>query len=102
MDQYAVVINRHAAYMSVPDVEKEFSISRTQVYKLINGIKEEIEAGRYSCYVISGSRVNFYALVDYNKFRDMLTDKHKRKLVPPFDPAAIAEVCGFSQKIVSM
>lgn len=102
MDQYAVVINRHSAYMSVADIQKEFGIGRTQVYKLVNGIKDEIEKGRYSPYVISGSRINFYAIVDYNKFRNMLQDKNHRKLVPDFDPVAIAEVCGFNQKIVSM
>lgn len=102
MDQYAVVINRHAAYMSIQDIMKEFGICRTQVYKLVNGIKDEIKKGRYSPYVVSGTKINFYAIVDYNKFRDLLADKNMRKNVPPFDPAAIAEVCGFNQKIVTM
>lgn len=78
---------------------EEFDICDSQAAKLIRGIKDEIENGRYNPYVVSGSRVNFYAVVDYNKYKSLLKDKNMRKTVPPFDPVAISEVCGFYQKV---
>ena len=70
----------------------------------IPGIREQIRKGRYNEYALieakKGTRINFYAYYDYEKFREALENKNTCKAVPPFDPERIAQICQVMQEIV--
>ena len=70
----------------------------------IPGIREQIRKGRYNEYALieakKGTRINFYAYYDYEKFREALENKNTCKAVPPFDPERIAQICPVMQEIV--
>jgi len=99
-DGFVAVLIKNTAYMSRNDLAKELHCSTTTVAKLINGVKSEIERGRYHRCAVAGNRYNLYSVIDYMTFKDQLEDKNMRKLVPPFDPAGIAELCGYNTNLV--
>lgn len=70
----------------------------------IPGIREQIRKGRYNEYALieakKGTRINFYAYYDYEKFREALENKNTCKAVPPFDPERIAQICPVVQGVV--
>lgn len=70
----------------------------------IPGIREQIRKGRYNEYVLieanKGTRINFYAYYDYDKFREALENRNTCKAVPPFDPERIAQICPVVQEVV--
>lgn len=68
------------------------------IYNLVYGIRREIEAGRYPAYVLPGTMISWYALVDYMTYKKDLTDKYRRKHVPSFDPELIAVLSGLTMK----
>ncbi len=102
MQNSVVVINRGTAFMSVKQLAEELGLSQKTIRILIKGIQEEIMTGRYSRYAIAGNRYSFYVVVDYLKYHKLLEDRNLRKTVPDFDPAEVAELCGYNQKIVNM
>ena len=97
--RYVAVINRKAPYLRKKDIMEELGVSRGTADKLVRGVEEGIRSGRYGRYCIAGNFVNFYAVVDYLKYGDQLSDKNARKYVPGFVPEEIANICGFNQKI---
>ena len=97
-----VVINRGRAFLSVMQLAEELNMSQRSVRNLIKGIQNEIIEGRYSRYAIAGNRYNFYVVIDYLKYHSLLEDKNLRKTVPDFNPAEVAELCGYNQKIVNI
>lgn len=101
-DRYVAVMIKGTAYLSKNDIAKELHLSTASVSKLIRGVRDEIGKGRYHRCAIAGNRFNFYALIDYMTYKDQLADKNMRKLVPPFDPAGIAELCGYNMSLVRM
>lgn len=96
-----IVINRGTAFLSKKQLAEELNFSEQTISNYIKGIREEIARGRYSKYAIAGNRYNFYVVVDYMKYKDMLNNDNTRKYVPDFNPAEIAELCGYNQKLIS-
>ena len=101
-NMHVLVINRGTAYLSKKQLAQELNYSEQTIAALIKGIQEEIKRGRYSKYAIAGNRYNFYVVIDYMKYRDTLKDDNMRKYVPDFNPAEIAELCGYNQKLISV
>lgn len=62
------------------------------VYNKVYGIREEIEAGRYSEYALPDGLINWYVYVDFLTYEKDLKDKYRRKNVPPFNPEEIAKI----------
>ena len=87
-------------YMRKKQLMEEFQVSRSYVDRRVRGIEEEIKKGRYSPYVILHEMINVYAFMDYVKYEKALSDRNARKYVPEFAPNELAEICGFSQKVV--
>lgn len=91
--------------MPIKRLREEFSMSNTTINRRLDGIRNEIERGRYSPYSIldSGSiLVNMYVFIDYLKYRKSLESENLRKYVPAFNPDEIMKICGYSQKVVKM
>lgn len=96
---------RGMPYLPKKRLEEEFSMSKMTVNRRIDGIRHEIEKGRYSPYALLDSGnllVNAYVFVDYLKYRKMLSDKNMRKYVPEFKPDEIMRISGYSQKVVTL
>lgn len=100
-NMHVLVINRGTAYLSKKQLAQELNYSEQTIANYIKGIQEEIERGRYSKYAVAGNRYNYYVMVDYMKYKDVLKDENMRKYVPDFNPAEIAELCGYNQKFIS-
>ena len=100
--KYVAVLIKGTAYLSKKDLAKELHLSTASVSKLIKGVQDEISKGRYHRCAVAGNRFNLYAVIDYMAYKDQLVDKNMRKLVPPFDPAGIAELCGYNMSLVRM
>lgn len=93
-EKMVVMINRHCPYLSKKQLAEELNYGETSIYKLIKGFEEEVGAGgRYSRYCIAGNRYNFFAIIDYLKYKDYLNNPALRKHVPKFDPKEIADLC---------
>jgi len=99
-DGYVAVLIKGTAYMSRKDLAKELHCSIATVDKLIKGVQDEIGKGRYHRCASAGNRYNLYAVIDYMTYKEQLADKNMRKMVPPFDPSGIAELCGFNTNLV--
>lgn len=97
--KYVAVLIKGTAYLSKKDLAKELHCSASTVSKLIKGVQDEIGKGRYHRCAVAGNRFNFYAVIDYMTHKDQLADKNMRKLVPPFDPAGIAKLCGYNMEL---
>lgn len=69
------------------------------IYNLVYGIRNEIISGRYPAYVLPGTMVSWYALVDYMTYKKDLNDKYRRKSVPPFNPEEIAKLSLFKEAV---
>lgn len=102
MENYVAVINRTVAYLSKKQLCEELNYSIPKVTELIKGVQNEIGKGRYHRCVVAGNRYNLYAIIDYMTYKDSLLDSNMRKYVPAFDPAGIAEMCGYNTKLVKM
>lgn len=100
--RYVAVLIKGTAYLSKSDLAQELHLSTASVSKLIKGVQYEISKGRYHRCAVAGNRFNLYAVIDYMAYKDQLADKNMRKLVPPFDPAGIAELCGYNMSLVRM
>ncbi len=72
-------------YASKSEIAKQFKMSRTTVYRLLDGIEEEIRAGRYSRYAIADNKINKAVFLDYMTHARRLQKKNLRKTVPQFD-----------------
>ena len=72
----------------------ELDLSRPTINAYVAGLEQEIIKGRYPQYAIAGKRINFYALLDYMTYKDVLEDEKLRKELPDFDPIAVARICG--------
>ena len=72
-------------YSTKADIGRIFNLSRPTVYRQVEGIKTEIEAGRYNKYAISDDRISIAVFADYMKYRLRLKDRNLRKTVPPFN-----------------
>lgn len=81
-------------YANKSETARFFGISRTKLYKALEGIQNEMEAGRYSQYSMAGSLVNKAVVLDYLRYRDWLSDKNTRALVPPYDENAAIRAVG--------
>ena len=100
--RYVAVINRRAPYLRKKDLQKELGLCRSTVDKLVRGVEDGISSGRYDRYSIAGSYINFYAVIDYLKYGEMLRDTNMRKHVPRYSPELIAESCGYVTKLVEV
>lgn len=100
--RYVTIINRRAPYLRKKDLQKELGLCRSTVDKLVRGVQDGISSKRYDRYAIAGSYVNFYAVIDYLKYGEMLRDSNMRKYVPRYNPELIAESCGYVTKIVEV
>lgn len=101
-DGYVAVINKGTAYLSRQDLAKELHYSTATVNAMIKGVQDEIGKGRYHRCAVAGNRFNLYVIIDYMTYKEQLKDKNMRKLVPPFDPAGIAELCGYNMQLIRM
>jgi hypothetical protein len=90
--------------MTVKQLSKLTGDSTTTIRHRIPGIREQIRKGRYNEYVLieakKGTRINFYAYYDYEKYREALENRNTCKAVPPFDPERIAQVCPVVQEVI--
>lgn len=100
--RYVAIINRRAPYLRKKDLQKELGLCRSTVDKLVKGVEDGIRSGRYDRYSIAGNHINFYAVIDYMKYGDMLQDTNMRKYVPSYSPEQIADSCGYVTKIVEV
>ena len=101
-ERYVAVINRRAPYLRKKDLQKELGLCRNTVDKLVKGVEEGIRSGRYDRYSIAGTYINFYAIIDYLKYGEMLKDTNMKKYVPRYSPELIAESCGYNIKILEV
>lgn len=100
MEGAVIVFNRNTPYMTRKQLAQEFGVSTRMTYKYTDGLKNGIEYGIYSPYVLCDNRINFYAVIHFLKWRDYFNDKNLRKNIPPFNPVEIAELCGFCMKTI--
>ena len=97
MEKTIVLERRCCPYLSKKQLAEELGYGETSIYNLIKGFEKEVGPGnRYSRYAIAGNRYNYFAIIDYMKYRDYLKNPALRKHVPKFDPAEIADLCGRS------
>lgn len=100
--RYVTVINRRAPYLRKKDLQKELGLCRSTVDRLVRGVEEGIRSGRYDRYCIAGNHVNFYAVIDYMTYGEMLKDTNMKKYVPRYSPELIAESCGYSTTVLEV
>lgn len=100
----ALQIIRGHPYLTIQQIAKETDRTDRTVRNRIKGIKEQILLGRYSpyAYIEDEGLVNWYAYVDFLKWRKQLEDKNLRKSVPDFNPAEIEMISGFKTKVISL
>ena len=79
-------------YLKKSQLAKEYGFCRQYIYKLVDGIQEQINKGRYSQYAIAEGLVNRYVFIDYLTFKKRLEDKNLSKYVPAFEPEKIKEL----------
>mgnify|MGYP006945363393 CR=1 FL=1 len=97
MEKMVVLETRHCPYLSKKQLAEELGYGETSIYKLVKGFEEEVNTGnRYSRYAVAGSRYNYFAIIDYLKYKDYLKNPALKRSVPEFDPGEIADVCGRS------
>lgn len=97
MEKTIVLERRCCPYLSKKQLAEELGYGETSIYNLIKGFEAEVGTGnRYSRYAIAGNRYNFFAIIDFMKYKDYLKNPALRKHVPKFDPAEIADLCGRS------
>ena len=102
MEKMVVLEKRHCPYLSKKQLAAELNYGETSIYNLIKGFEAEVGNGtRYSRYAIAGNRYNYFAIIDYMKYRDYLKDPALRRHIPEFDPAEIADLCGRSLRRVT-
>lgn len=78
--------------MKKSQLAKEYGLCRQTIYKIVDGIQEQIGEGRYSRYAIADGLVNRYVFIDYLTYGKMLRDKNMSKCVPDFRPYEIMEL----------
>ena len=88
-----VWITRHCPYLSKKQLGIELNYKATAINSLIKGFSKEV-GRRYNRYAIAENRYNYYAVIDYLKYRTRLEDERTRKNIPPFNPSEVAEMCG--------
>lgn len=76
-------------YLRKNQLAKEYGLCRQTIYKIVNGIQEQIQKGRYSQYALADGLVNRYVFIDYVTYRKRLEDKNMSKYVPEFNPREI-------------
>lgn len=97
MERMVVLETRHCPYLSKKQLALELDYGETSIYNLIKGFETEVGPGkRYNRYSVLGNRYNFFAVIDYMKYKDYLKNPALRKHVPKFDPEEIADLCGRS------
>lgn len=81
-------------YANKSETARFFGISRTKLYTALDGIKNEVESGRYSQYSMAGNLVNKAVVLDYLRFGEMLRNKNTREYTPPYDEQAAISAVG--------
>ena len=96
---------RHGFYLTPKQLTEVLGCSDRHIRSMINGIREQIQKGRYNRYAILDSgdiRVNIYAYYDYEKYRRLLNDKNACKVVPPFNPLELAALCPVVERVIAV
>ena len=88
-----VVITKNCPYLSRSQLGRELDYSLNGIRHVMKGFEDEV-GRRYSKYAIAGHRYNYYAVIDYLKYKSLLKDEETRKYVPDFNPVEIAQLCG--------
>ena len=86
-------MRKMALYMNKAQAGRTLGMDRGTVLKLVRGMQDQIEKGRYSKYVVAGRLINMAALLDYIKYKDML-NCNLAKYVPAFDEVEAARCLG--------
>lgn len=99
-----IEITRGHPWKTKKEIAEETGRSTRTVENKMKGMRREIEAGRYSPYVLPTDQglINLYAYIDYITFEKMLNDKNLRKAVPPFDPTEIERIAGYRQRVINL
>lgn len=88
-------------YANKKDTATFFGISRTKLYRALDGIEKEIEAGRYGQYSVADGLVSKAVVLDYLRYGEALRNKNTRKFVPPYNAAeaikAVGEIGGIER-----
>ena len=80
-------------WLSRKDLASELGCSLRRVDNIVNGIKEQI-GDRYDRYVLAGTRINYFAAIDYMTYERELADENMKKHIPDFDPRKISFLAG--------
>lgn len=97
--------SRHGFFMNAKQISEMHGCSTRHVRNMIDGIKAQIQKGRYSRYAIIDSgetRVNIYVYYDYDKYRRLLNDANASKVVPDFNPAELAAICPMVERVIAV
>lgn len=95
-EKLLIYADSHGFYLSAPQICDIMGCSNNYVYDKLNGIKEQIDKGRYNRYALldgGQTKVNIYVFYDYLKYQKILNDKNASKYAPEFNPAEIAAMC---------
>lgn len=93
-EQRDLDVESMSLYCNKSEAAKFFGISRTKLYRALDGIQDEMDAGRYSKYSMAGNLVNKAVVLDYLRFGEMLRNKNTREYTPPYDEQAAISAVG--------
>lgn len=79
-------------YLRKNQLALEYGFCRQTIYKMVEGIQEQILKGRYSQYAIADGLINRYVFIDYMTYGKRLKDKRMEKYVPEFKPEEIMRI----------
>lgn len=81
-------------YCNKTEAAKFFGISRQKLYTVLDGVQDEMIAGRYGPYSIAGNLVSKAVVLDYLRYREMLKNKLTREMVPAYNEQAAIKAVG--------
>lgn len=80
-------------WLSRKDLAASLGCSTRRVDSIVKGIRNLIP-DRYDRYVLAGTRINYYAAIDYMTYENEFSDENMKKFIPDFDPGKISFLAG--------
>ena len=89
-----IYVNFHCPYLSARQISDIWDVGTCTVTKWIQGINKLIP-GRYPAEIVAGKKYNVYAILDWFKYKDILSDvEGGNHYIPEFNPYQWARMCG--------